>query len=368
MFRAIRTLILVLCCPLAAAGQSIHGDPQKAAYGSPDEWPIVSSQCHWLAPGVNATPGIPAHTHNDMQFPVYAEVGMAPFTVPFTITMFHTAGRVISISGSLVSSWSLDSTSLPLAGDPAGVVVYTGHVTFDPSLGVASGRVPRHGWYPLFLTVITQYGNGDQLANALRLSVYSMIDPSQPEAKPGDGTGIRTQSNCQIRDVHESPYVDRWGSSIIEFVQMLPLLGNLSPENPWELQALTYNYGPRQSLLPPGTFELRVDPDLHHGIPGTTVDSAPGFTTVTLDGLPTLIPYTEGTHKLMWQWHRPTFDGTKELVSNLVFNVTVGPGGAAQPPDYVPLSNSPSPSPSPSPPPPTFPTCPGGYVTCPPEQ
>ena len=237
---------------MAVAGQAIHDDPQKAAYGSPDEWPIVSSQCHWLAPGVNATPGIPAHTHNDMKFPVYAEVGMAPFTVPFTFTMYHTAGKIISISGSLVSTWSLDSTSLPLAGDPEGVVVYTGQVTFDPSLGVASGRVPRHGWYPLFLTVVTRYANGDQLTNALRLSVYSMIDPSQPEAKPGDGTGIRTQSNCQIRDAHESLNVDRWGSSIIEFVQMLPLLGNFSPENPWELQPLTYNYAPRQNLLPPG--------------------------------------------------------------------------------------------------------------------
>ncbi len=164
-----------------------------------------------------------------MTFPVYAEVGVAPFTVPFTITMFHTAGNVISISGSLVSQLALDSTSLPLVGDPAGVVVYTGHVTFNPSLGVASGRVPPHGWYPLSLTVVTRYGNGDQLTNSLRLSVYSVIDPSQPEAKPGDGTGIRTQSNCQMRDAHENPYVDRWGSSIIEFVQMLPLSATSHP-------------------------------------------------------------------------------------------------------------------------------------------
>jgi hypothetical protein len=299
-----------------------------------------------------------------MKFPVFAEVDLTPITVPFTITMFHTDGNVINISGRYVKTWSMDTTALPLVGDPAGVVVYTGHVTFDPSIGNAEGTLPKHGWFPVFLVVTTRYTNGDILNNYLRLSLYSMVDPTQPEAKPGDGTGIRTQSNCQIKDAHESPYVSRWGASIIEFVQMLPVLGPVSVENPWKLQPRAYNYAPPQSALPPGVFELRVDPDLHHGIAGTTVDTLSGFSTASVDTLP-IIP--DGTHKLMFMWHRATFDGDKELVSNLVFNVTSGPGGAAQPPDYVPLSNT-SPPPPPPPPPPTFPTCPGGYVTCPPEQ
>jgi hypothetical protein len=276
-------------------------------------------------------PGMPAHTHNDLQFPLYAEVGVAPFTVPFTFTMFDTSGKITGVSGTLVSSWSLDTTTLPILGNPAGVVIVTGHVTFDPSRGTASGFVPPHGWYTLRWVVRTQYTNGDVVDNQLSVSVYSVIDPTQPERAPGDGTGrILMRSQC----VRSSSRIGElmFGANIMEFQQLLPLFGNVSPANPWKLNASGYNYGGAElKVLPPGVFELRLDPNLHQGIPGTTLDSATASSTTRIETLPGLIP--DGPHKLMFMWHRPTSAGDEELVSNLVFNITVGPGGVAQPPD-----------------------------------
>jgi hypothetical protein len=360
MTRSFVTALAVVCSfaaglPHVVAAQTIHGDPQDAAYASPAEWPTISSQCHWLAPNVNAM-GTPAHTHVDMKFPLYAEESLAPFTVPFTLTMYHTAGKITTIEGTLGNVVTLNAGKvLPLAGDPMGVVAYTGTVTFNPSLGVASGAVPKHGWYPALLRVVTQYNNRDVAVNQLRLSVYSVIDVTQPEVKPGDGTGIRTTSNCQVTDFSDPQNLGnaRWQSNIMEFLQILPVLGPITPGTPWKMFPLAYNYGAVQGL-PPGIFELRVDPDIHNGIPGTTIDSQTGSSVVGLpDVLPNNVP--DGTHKLMWMWRRPNFGGDKELDSLIVFLVNVGPGGAAQPPNNSQVPGPPPPQPPPPPPPPPHP-------------
>jgi hypothetical protein len=333
--------VLGLCLLAStASAQRLHGHPQKAAYASPAEWPVASSQCHWRAAGVNDMPEMPAHTHNDLQFPLYAEVGTAPFTVPFTFTLFDTKGKIIGVSGSLVTNWSLDAAKLPLTGNPAGVLVFTGHVTFVPSLGVSDGSVPLHGWYTLRWMVRTQYDNGDVVDNQLSVSVYSVIDPTQPERQPGDGTGrILMRSQCVLAT--SRPGVQTFGASIMEFQQLLPLFGNVSADKPWNMNASGYNYGGGElQLLPPGVFEFRLDPDLHHGIPGTTLDSNTASSTTRTETLPNLIP--DGPHKLMFMWHRPSASGDEELVSNLVYNITAGPDGVAQPPN---LSEVPQPGP-----------------------
>jgi hypothetical protein len=337
--------LLAAGLPPIAAGQTIHGDPQKAAYASPAEWPTISSQCHWLSPNLNSM-GAPAHTHVDMKFPLYAEVN-GPFTVPFSIIMFHTDGRVtdliagyatsLTLNGQPILSHFADDWSVNLPGDPMGVVTYTGTVTFDLSLGFASGGT-KHGYQPVRLRAATAYQNGEP--------VYSAYDLTLPESKPGDGTGIRTLSNCEVRE----PILNEiWQSNVAEFLQILPVLGPITPGTPWVMRFSGYNYGASKNI-PPGTLEVRYDADIHNGIPGTTIFSVDGTdTTIKNVTLPDNVP--DGLHKLMWRWNRPNFGGDKELDSILVFNVTVGPGGVAQPPNLQPIS----PPPPPPPPPPQHP-------------
>lgn len=342
--------VCVLASVLPSAAQPIHGNPQKAAYAGPFEWPTISNQCHWMAPSIGPTPGMPAHTHVDMTFPVSAEWTTGLLTVPFKITLFHTNGRAVNVTGSMLKSWTLDNgKTFPLQGDVNGVVIFTGTATFDPALGVASGRTPQHGYYPLFLNTETRYTNGDFMRNSLRLSVFSVIDTTKPEVSAGDGTGIRTQSTCNVFD-STGGNIDRWQSNILQYVQTLPVLGEISPENPWRLQAFGWNYLPPQSQLPPGTLEAFVDPDLHNLVPGTKIDSFTGFRVARSLYLPTGIP--DGTHKLMVAWRRPNFAGDKELTSILTFNVTNGQGGPAQPPNNTSLHPESGVAPPPPPPPP----------------
>src|SRR6185295_6407056 len=179
------------------------------------------------------------------------------------------------------------------------------------------------------------------------------VDPTKPEAPAGDGTGIRTQSSCVVTD-HSAPAgFSGWGNQIIQTLQLLPLLGPVSSDFPWLIQADGSNYaipqGPNTSL-PPGTLDTHIDPDLHHGIEGTLTDSVSGvFTAVRNNVFPAIIP--DGPHAVMLSWRRPTFDGTKELRSILKFTVTSGPGGVPQPPHNIPLT-APTPNSGPPPPPP----------------
>lgn len=68
-------LVVALLVPATVAAQPIQNHPQKAAYATPLEWPVVSSQIHWRAPGTGGLAGVSSHTHMDCQFPLYARLG-----------------------------------------------------------------------------------------------------------------------------------------------------------------------------------------------------------------------------------------------------------------------------------------------------
>ncbi len=299
-----------------------------------------------MAPGIGLMPGIPAHIHVDLQFPLYAEMGVSPFAVPFKLTLYHVNGEIYRIEGMRLKSWALDNgAKLPLKGDVNGVVTYTGTATFDPTW---SSTTPKHGWYPYELRAITRFTNGDQTHNTIRLSVFSVIDTTQPEAPRGDGTGLWVQSKGNQFDA-TSPMLDRWQSNLIYFSEALPILGPVSPEMPWRVQAVAYNYSPPLSLLPPGITEVHVDPDLHNLVPGTLIASASGFKVSKSIYPPVDIP--DGLHKVKFAWRRPNFVGDKELTSILVLPITVGLGGAAQQTGLTWNTETGAVSPPPPPPP-----------------
>jgi hypothetical protein len=336
---AVLAFAMVVMGTDSLSAQPIRGNPQKAEYADPTEWPTLSNQCHWTAPGVGLLPGMPAHTHMDLKFPVQGEVELEPITARFTVTLFHTNGKVTALRGSLVKSWTLDNgAELPLVGDVNGVKVWTGTVTFDPALGTVR-RVPRHGFYPLHFDAVTRYDNGDTMSNSLRLSVFSVIDTSAVEAKHGDGTGIRTQSTCTIANPKIPDIINRWGRNIVYFKQTLPILGTLSPETPWELGIGSYNYAPKKDLLPPGTLEVILNPDLHNSNPGTSVARFQGFNIRPFLSFPGNLP--EGAQKVMVAWRRPTLDGLRDLTTILVLPLHIGPDGSEQPPDTWPSTPTP---------------------------
>lgn len=347
MFTRLFTVLFALSVPLSAVAQPTMS-PQKATYASPAEWVWISSQCHWLAPNVNATPGIAAHTHLDYTgAPVYAEMPTSPIQVPLSVTLFNTAGSITRIVGDGEDLILNGGLQLPLAGNPAGVVTYTGTFTFDPRRRVAA-LMPAHGWFVAGMMVVTTFANGDEMANTQRVPLFSVRDTTQPQ----NDTQIRHDSLCVIRDASELPF-NRWGSHFSEFSQMLPVLGPISPENPWRVIGTGYNYaGDGPPLAELGVAEIWLDPDLHNGNPGTLLARSTGSTGAFFDyEFPGQVP--EGTHKVMFMWRKATPDGLKELASNLVFNVTIGPGGVAQPLPPAPPPSSGGGHTTPPPPPPT---------------
>lgn len=327
-----------------AFAQPIHKQPQKAVYASPAEYPWLSDQCHYNAPGVNPLygTGIPdatsSHVHLDLQCPEDAELGLTPFDCNFSVTLRQVAGEIGFIWGNIIPVTALrfdnPALSFPLRGDPVGIVTATGSLTMDPSSADPT-RLAAHGWKDTAsVNARTFYDNGAVMNNQLIWPAYSVVDVSQPEVGLGDGSGTPSQqARCDVYSANPA-IADEFGVNATEIKQMIPLLGPVTPGLDWKMNPLTYGYG-QKAGLPLGTFRLRLDPDLHHGIPGTFIDVVTGQGgTNTIEALPGDIP--AGAHKLMFQWEQASHDGTEMLTSNLVVSVTVGPGGVAQPPDQVP--------------------------------
>lgn len=327
--------VLIAC---SVGAQPIHQHPQKAFYASPAEWPTISEDCWWEAPGSGALPG-PSHIgHMTLTLPVGAETSGELITGRFAITTFNAFGRVTSIFGDRVVSWTLDGgRTLPLTTSPDGVSTWTGTVTFS------TANTPPRGYYRVMLGFKTELDNKDFTYTENFKSFYSMRDPAAPD------TGWYNQNNgrCRVFDA-STPTLERWGQHITEFQSVMPLLGPISSYFPWTNTVSAYGYG-GSGPLAEGKFVLRLDPNFHEGDPGTVLDEVAGNKIDRAITLPASIP--DGPHRLMYQWIRADPAGTRVLTSNTVINVVVGPGGVAQFPVGTPTP-TPEPGHTTSPPPP----------------
>lgn len=314
----ISVLAVVLGVSGAATAQPIHGNPQKAAYASSAEWPTVSGDCWWEAPGSGGLPG-PSHIgHLALTFPVGVETAGEDITGRFSITTFNAIGQITRISGVRLKSYTLDNgQALPLATDPTGVRTWTGTATFD------TANTPARGWYQVNMIYQTRLANGDFTYTKTDVSFYSMRDPNAPDT----GWLNITRNQCQVFDA-STPGLQRWGQQRTEFQTVLPLLGPVSSYLPWPVTVAGYTYG-ATGPLPEGIVEIRLNPDFHNGNPGILLDRVVGNKIARTYSLPSNIP--DGAHKIMYQWIRPDPAGTRVLTSNLVFSIVVGPGGVAPP-------------------------------------
>jgi hypothetical protein len=378
--RAFRFAALLLALAASVQAQIIHNAPQGVtAYANASEWPFLSGQCHWAPSNSPVLEGNPnptlGHTHVEVSAPIWAELGAQTVTIPITVRLFHTAGRIINVwaehSNDVV--WdATGTTDLPdMVGDPEGLKTWTGHVTYDPLLDKHDGYgpAPVHGWFGLRFFARTRFDNGDLMAyTLLTVPIYSTINPLAPERVVGGAEGIDLRASCTPFTERDTPAGSN-GSGISQVRdQSLPILAPIS--SPMLVQSATYNYG--RNGLPPSTYQLVLDADLHMNVPGTLLvqsdinrDDAGTSNADTID--PSMVAaskspmgFAPGEHRLSFTWKNGSgaLGGTngggtevqpnETLVTLLVVKIKTAPG-------VVPSVNFPPPPvinpPAPAPPP-----------------
>lgn len=314
-------LIAALSIASAAAAQPIHGHPQKTAYASPAEWPIRSFQGHW--PGLD--PVTTCHVHVEPQYPEDAELGSAPFVVPFTVVMHkcEKPARMGLFYGENIRSvvWDLTKSSVmpDMRNDPAVDTSWTGKATIDPTMGDRFAA-PLHGWMSVRFGTRTAFDNGDQMDVSGWQSHFSVIDPTAPERPAPQGGRIRSARVDIVSHVTGTVM----GTMVTEYQGPLPLAPIRAP---FVVPVSVYNYT-ASVPLPHGQFEYRHDIDLHHGVRGTLLDAGTadvgGFNrTVTFD--PAVMG--PGAHREAAFWTQTL--GAETVSSIIVATVTVA--GVAPP-------------------------------------
>lgn len=362
MFKLRLTLLAMVLCvavpvsaqPLAFPPIPIQGHPEKAAYNSPAECLTVETQGQWNPAQKVVLPGNPDGVlgHFHLHRCIYEDGEFSgPIRINFVAVIFATSGHLVGLTGNHMRDvvWDETGTSTMPAtaiGDPLGVVTKTGHYTFDPTMDSTNGRdtnnflygAPKHGWALETAVLTGQYDNGDFQTVTKQSRYWSMLDPSAPlTAFSGDGAvTLKTAIFMNIpRDKAkggdavsaESPF----GACNIDFRNSIPL-GPIDHDLVGLFPSSNYNYGGDTSgelgvSALAGFADVRWDPDLHHGNPGTP---AGGF---FIRGL------TAGAHRLAFTWTStsgPT--GTSRVTSNetlgcvLVVPVTVAPTLVPNPP------------------------------------
>lgn len=317
-----------VCLAVSASAQPIHHHPQKAAYASPAEWPIHSGQAHWPDADPTRTCHVP---HVEPQFPYGAELDGSPFVVPFTLRLFHCAGRITSFDGEAFAgiTWDATGTSTPpvMRGDPAALVSWTGKVTIAPQQPRNGRFFHPHGWNGIRFGATAQLDNGDIAVNNFWTSFYSIADPRAPEVLEftsgptgGDYAMLSERANfgpACASQTPRPPYSEcaSFGDMITEINDWVPL----TPiSKPWTTAVAVYNYT-AGSVLPNGRFEQRQDLDLHNGVRGTLIDSGVndvlGFTNRSVTFDPAVLG--PGLHKEAIFWTQ-TFAAQSQTASALI--------------------------------------------------
>ncbi len=323
-----KAAVLAACVLYASAvsAQTIHNGEKvgKLSYASPAEWPNIDDQGHWV-PG-NGSPAVDppntlthdmAHTHVGIKAPIYAELN-GPVSVTVPLKMFHTKGKMTLVwafyagpCGQQPIGIHLDKT-LPLVGDPNGLVTMTGTMTIDPNAGL-NVCVPKHGWFQVIVAARTDYDNHDRLDVQNVTPYFSMVDPTKPEPASGEAT-IPSLTSKTSAAAHNSTTVNVYGTQLVEFREMVPMFAPLT--KPTTFHNFSYAYGFDHNL-PKGSYELNLDPDLHMGLPGTaltfkaSVNAAGSENFDLIDPVAAAISpaptgYAPGVHKLLAAWVQPT--------------------------------------------------------------
>jgi hypothetical protein len=329
MLTCLSMLVVCLLTALPASAQPIHGHPQKAAYASPAEWPAIDSQ-GWRG---DPDPMVAGHVHVIPKFPAYAVIAdWSTIEVPFTLKAHNIAGTIEMFTGEHVRSvrWDATGTSeMPnLRGDPNGLLEWTGVATVDLTLGddgfLHIFKFPLHGWAEVRFFTRTVLDNGDFLDVSSVVPVYSLIDPTAPEALGAEqgNPGVHVRTSVVVWRNNQA-LAGELVTEISDYVPLAPI------SSPWPTIANVYNYtAPAGVPFENERFELRLDADLHHGVAGSLlqVENVGLAQNKQFLGPIFLNPAAMGTgpHKILAVWTQPL--GAEAVSAALIFPVAVSDG------------------------------------------
>lgn len=335
----------------------VHANPYGITdYPTPAAWPKVSLQQHWKGTGPIRNPDGPlvpgiSHTHIEGKFPIWAELGAGPITVPFTLLLFNTTGVISDVLGQFAGPNGFVSFTecvvdqpLPMRGVPGGVVTLSGYVTFDPAMATAT--ITKHGWFNTRIFARTHYDDTDQVDLEAWIPYYSILDPSLPETPTNAEGTMSFVAKASIA----GPNVENggFGLQLTEFRGTEGIESGFVPilepfNTPQTVHPLGYNY----KALPDSFkqhYELRLDPDFHMGMEGTVIDSTEiqlangqktGFNVAVLDPVAIAasaapMGVTAEKHRLAFMWWVDTLDGAggykpnQRLVTLVAVEVEIG--------------------------------------------
>ena len=299
----------------------------KTQYDDPSQWPFIDAQGHWVPGGGSPTVQPPntlvpnmAHSHIGFHTPIWGELGNENITLPFTLKLFHCAGKIVEVSAEYIGAlfpkpiYTITTEqSLPIIGDPNGLVQVNGTFTFNLADGLDAG-VSKHGWASVLVQSTVSFDNGDILKLQFTQSFYSVIDTTVPETRISEG-GINV--SAKAFGVRAGDGNGVFGTHLTEFRGLIPILVPFN--TPQSTDVFAYNYGIDPNL-PEGVYELRIDPDLHMGVPGTLVTTTRlagndgNFDVLDPVQIAASIPpmgyeTTPGKHRLSFDWIRDVPNG-----------------------------------------------------------
>jgi hypothetical protein len=180
-----------------------------------------------------------------------------------------------------------DGGSWSTTGDPNGLVMRTGHMTFDINYRGWPGAdvpfyVPDHGMFMFVVDEFVRYANGSYSVITLQWSAWSMKNPSAPEwvnstgAPEGTLIAINYSLNPNTDLLADNSGALEWGSNKVEYKHWLPLLSPLRADTLARMPTLpmpglyNYGHGPQR-----GHGITRFNMDLHAGNPGILFEDKP---------------------------------------------------------------------------------------------
>ena len=279
--------VLLSAAPIEAQVLTVHQTAEHPVFGhlqndgrthydSPADWPKVTGQGHWCAPDAgtmtDTTCSMPAHTHVELQFPMYAELSDT-ITVPLSLKLFDTKGHFGGIypgvwHGAAVHDVHLTfdtispvSSLFPMMGE---FKTWNAHFTIEPDPGT-------HGWFTVTVAAETYFDNGDFTSTELQVPAFSMADPTAPENQATFGPMFAIQFTPFPNP--SSPGAAFWGPQIVQCEDFLPTVP-LSTQ--WRPALCDTNGYGSPNFAAGATFEQRIDPDLHNLVQGTTLLSLNG--------------------------------------------------------------------------------------------
>jgi hypothetical protein len=284
-------LMCVAACTAAKAQTPPLVDAPIVIHGTPFVWTPamlaakkpVSGQCHWsignermasmtMHPMLLETM---AHSHSEMFGTWFGEMWRT-FRVDFAIVLFNgdsADGAYFGLYKEQLDQpaihdivWDDTGTDQPPsmsnAGAPNEVRTYRGHFMVDPP--------QRKGYFHVQLTVAAQFFNNDHTDESLLLPFYSML--GDVEVPGGDQWVISERCDAFTATRQDGTL----GTTVAEFNNALG-----DPQFPFVISApfkthgFTAGYGAAD--LPPATFSVRWDMNLHFGDTGHLLQSFVGI-------------------------------------------------------------------------------------------